>query len=465
MQDDDLQVRDDFHRRLRSLKWFMPGAGIPEPGRPGRNPDDSRAPVSGYGTTYSWYRPGELLVRADASDRLREYLTGNKVTPWAPDDAFHWRNGEGRSVDPGLNEKLRAMAGFELWTVDPDTDLPALIAQTRERRLAGRRGLTLNTVAFGEPVGKYMGGPGSVPTEAARPKIPERLRADASKIVDVSVLDTGLPYDWNDGTARYRLQGVVLDDDLQGGFEWDVLDADHNADLDRQAAHGLFICGLINRHAPDLRIDPTQVLHPGGDGDEVEIITQGMDTAAGFVVNMSLGCYTDDNRPPPALARAVRRLHRAGKVVVAAAGNNGRDPAYAGRKFWPAAMCEVIAVGAYDSKTTVAADFSNRGRWVDVWAPGVDLVSDYVPGWPVPSPDWADPSEPPVTREPGTGSSTDWVHWSGTSFAAPLVAAEIARLAHDNPDTVQDVADTWLAGLPFDQVFGRKFAPDTDYTK
>ena len=458
----------DHHRRLRERKWFVPGdeqQGAGGDDRPGRDPSDTRAPVSGYGTTYSWYRPGELLVQARASDELREFLAGNKVTPWAPEDTDHWRNSEGRLSDRELNGKLLRYSGYELWTLDPNTDLPALIAQSRERRLARRRTLTLNTVMFGEPVGKYMGGPGSLPTEAARPAKTERVTNATSKIVDVSVLDTGLPFDWNDPNVSYRLQGHILAEDVQGLHEWDLLDSNHNNDLERQAAHGLFICGLINRHAPELRIDPAQVLHPGGDGDEVEIITQGMDTATGVVVNMSLGCYTDDNRPPPAMARAIRRLHRAGKVVVAAAGNNGLDPDYAGRKFWPAAMCEVIAVGAFDSETTTAAEFSNRGRWVDVWAPGVNLVSDYVPNWPVPSPDWADPSDPPLPRIPGVGTSTDWAKWSGTSFAAPLVAAEIARLAHDNPGAAQDTADGWLQGLPFDPVFGRIFAPLQKYTE
>ena len=177
------------------------------------------------------------------------------------------------------------------------------------------------------------------------------------------------------------------------------------------------------------------------------------------MVNLSLGCYTDDNRPPPVLARTIRRLHHSGIVFVAAAGNNGRDPEYRGRRFWPAAMSEVIGVGAYDSleRPPAVADFSNRGRWVDVWAPGVDLVSDYVAGWAVPSPDWADPAEPPTTPVRGTETSTAFVHWSGTSFATPLVAAEIARRVRDNPGDARQVAEDFLDELGFDPAFGRIF--------
>jgi hypothetical protein len=310
-----------------------------------------------------------------------------------------------------------------------------------------------------------MGGPGSTPTRARRPKLPERFAAGESATADISVLDTGLPFDWTEPGVTYRLQGAISADDLQGIHEWDLLDTDGNQDLDRQAAHGLFICGLINRHAPELRVDPAQVLHSDGSGDEVEIITQGLDTVRAPVVNMSLGCYTDDNRPPPALATAVRQLQASGVVIVAAAGNNGRDPDYRGRRFFPAAMCEVIGVGAYDSRSTppVAADFSNRGTWIDVWAPGVDLVSDYVPNWAVPSPDWADPTDPPAAVVRGTESSTEFVHWSGTSFAAPLVAAELARRVRVDPTAAESLTEEFLDGLPFDPMFGRMFDAG-DYT-
>lgn len=452
-----------FSSRLREQPWFIPGRDATRIEDPGVVAEGRRAPVSGRGTTYSWYRPGELLVRVGATDELPRYLASNAARRWSPEQPDHWRNVRGRIVDERLNEKLAEMAGVELWTLPLDAHLPALIDDVSRRGLAEPRDLTLNHVAFGEPNGKYMGGPGSTPTPAGRPKLPTPARSTDVTTVDLAVLDTGLPFDWLTPGIEYRLQGVINPDDLQGTHEWDVLDADANQDLDRQAAHGLFICGLVNRHAPDLRIDPTQVLHSDGSGDEVEIITQGLATLTAPVVNMSLGCYTDTNEPPVALAEAIRRLHANGVVVVAAAGNNGRDPDYRGRRFFPAAMCEVIGVGAYDSGAVppVAADFSNRGRWVDVWAPGVDLVSDYVPGWAVPSPDWADPSEPPTGQGPGSETSTAFVHWSGTSFAAPLVAAEIALRVRADPSRAHEIAEDFLDALPFDPVFGRFYDAGT----
>ena len=55
------------------------------------------------------------------------------------------------------------------------------------------------------------------------------------------------------------------------------------------------------------------------------------------------------------------------------------------------------------------AEFSNTGDWVDACAPGVDVVSSF------------------VRLRPGSGERDyGFARWSGTSFATPQVAAEIA---------------------------------------
>ena len=136
-------------------------------------------------------------------------------------------------------------------------------------------------------------------------------------------------------------------------------------------------------------------------------------------MSLSLGGYTEDDAAPPALVRALRRL-KPGTVVVAAAGNNSSS-----RPFWPAALKNVIAVGALDTRHGRAepAAFSNFGWWVDVSAPGAGLIGPYVTG------EWQ--------LSPGLASETfdGWACWSGTSFAAPLVAAEISRRLTAHPDT------------------------------
>jgi subtilisin family serine protease len=130
------------------------------------------------------------------------------------------------------------------------------------------------------------------------------------------------------------------------------------------------------------------------------------------VVVVTAGCHTADDRCPPVLSREIDR--QPDTVVVAAAGNNG-----ASRPFWPAALHSVVGVAATGPDGRLAA-FSNRGDWVDAAAPGVDVISSYVRLLP------AEDGVAPGTTTRVYGAA----RWSGTSFAAPRIAADVARLRH-----------------------------------
>jgi subtilisin len=81
---------------------------------------------------------------------------------------------------------------------------------------------------------------------------------------------------------------------------------------------------------------------------------------------MSLGTASDVQ----SFHDAVERVHAAGIVQVAAAGNTG------GAVLYPAAYPEVIAVSATDNKDTIAS-WSSRGPEIDLAAPGVNIYSTY----------------------------------------------------------------------------------------
>jgi uncharacterized protein (DUF1501 family) len=92
-----------------------------------------------------------------------------------------------------------------------------------------------------------------------------------------------------------------------------------------------------------------------------------------------------------------------GAVVVVAAGNNGNSIAQ-----YPAGdnIAGSLAVGA-NTQADQVASFSNYGSWVNVAAPGENILSTV----------------------PGGGYGT----WSGTSMATPLVAGEAALIRAANP--------------------------------
>jgi subtilisin family serine protease len=146
-------------------------------------------------------------------------------------------------------------------------------------------------------------------------------------------------------------------------------------------------------------------------------------------------------------------------AVVTAAGNYSTR-----RRFYPAAFSlqpspvPVISVGALNPNGSRAL-FSDGGRWVRAWAAGAAVVSTY--------PDDVNGSLTPEVRvgaRPGRADDREaldpddfrggFATWSGTSFAAPLIAAHIAaRLldqasAHsvDQPGD-QAAADRTLAAL------------------
>jgi cell wall-associated protease len=128
------------------------------------------------------------------------------------------------------------------------------------------------------------------------------------------------------------------------------------------------------------------------------------------IINLSLGSYDYSEAVHDAIKSAVAQ----GVLIIAAAGNDGESA-----KMYPAAYPEVLAVGAVDSQTEQLAGFSNYGDWVNVTAPGVDLYSTCVKGA-------VEPFDECKTSNP-------YMHSSGTSMAAPMVASLAALLKSEAP--------------------------------
>ena len=196
-----------------------------------------------------------------------------------------------------------------------------------------------------------------------------------------------------------------------------------------QEAHATFIAGVVLEWAPNANLVVDHVLN------ESDVSTSSWQVAtkmarfakAGVdVLNISFGAATEDDQAPLVLTRAVEVLNKHGVVVVAAAGNHGPSK----QKIWPAALHEstayVIAVGAgtSDGGKFVSAKFSPKASWVDLIAPGVDIVSTY--------------------------KASGYATWNGTSFSAAAVSGAIAYLI-ETAGITPEQAVAWLMTAPADR--------------
>ena len=183
--------------------------------------------------------------------------------------------------------------------------------------------------------------------------------------------------------------------------------------LAHEAGHGTFIAGIIMRLAPELRIRQVKVLDPAGVSDDATMAA-GLAMASAPVINLSLGGYTPAGRPPVASGRP-RPAQRLG-----GGGRGGREQRLAGAvlagRFQPRGGRR--RAGHDGRRAGQRRAFSNYGHWVDVYAPGMHVHSMYLDG-------------SYLEADKHLAHLKGWAQWSGTSFAAPHVAAEIARRARD----------------------------------
>ncbi|MGH3881582.1 MAG: S8 family peptidase [Actinophytocola sp.] len=236
--------------------------------------------------------------------------------------------------------------------------------------------------------------------------------------------------------------------------------ADHYSWLN---GHSAFVAGLILQRAPAAKLEIRGVLDGRDSTATVWEVAKAMARflAVGVgVLNLSIGCYTADGKAPFVLERAVDVLNRQGIVMVAAAGNHGASGATTGIKanspIFPAACPGATAVGALEVRggQFYRAPFTPDVQWLNLVAPGMDVVSTYLqgkvqfhelPGIPLPLP--ADADFPGIAK------------WSGTSFAAATVTGEIARIIATGK-TPRQALDELVAQDPQEHEGVGKYLPD-----
>ncbi|MBI6546905.1 MAG: S8 family serine peptidase [Cyanobacteria bacterium NC_groundwater_1444_Ag_S-0.65um_54_12] len=218
--------------------------------------------------------------------------------------------------------------------------------------------------------------------------------------------------------------------------------------------HGTHVAGIVAAEAnnaeggagvaPRCRIMPVKVLaydRTGHDGDVASGIVWAVEHGA-RVINMSLGGEGGSRT----LEQAINYAQTHGVLVCAAMGNDGEKPEknWGANLNYPAAYAGVLAVAAV-AESGERASFSNRGRWIGVAAPGVEILST------VPTYEVYDPLPPGYAAMPGT------------SMATPFVAGAAALLlsAHRNLDgpavrqiLTSSARDISFAGFDFATGYG-----------
>ncbi|KWT56578.1 type VII secretion-associated serine protease mycosin [Streptomyces albus subsp. albus] len=219
--------------------------------------------------------------------------------------------------------------------------------------------------------------------------------------VKVAVIDTGV----DSGNAQLR-------DAISGGKSY-VPKGKPTVD---QVGHGTKVAGIIAARAksgsgfygiaPGATIIPFQQTdkEKGGTADSLAKAINDAVAAGVDIINISQGTNANPALLGP-LRAAITNAEAKDVLIVVSAGNGGASGAE--QSMYPAAFenSNVLAVGASD-RNNERAPFSQAGSFVDIAAPGVDMVSTVPKG----------------------GNCVD----QGTSFAAPYAAGAAALLIGRN---------------------------------
>jgi subtilisin family serine protease len=239
----------------------------------------------------------------------------------------------------------------------------------------------------------------------------------------VAVLDTGIQLDHPDLAANIwtnpgEIAGNSIDDDKDGIVDdvhgANMFDLDNNVNDDN--GHGTHVAGIVAARqgngiggsgiAPDAKILPVKILdkNMSGNTDTLALgIRYAVDRGA-KILNVSV----NTDAPTDSVDAAVRYAADHGAIIVASAGNQGRNidltPSFPASSNSPA----VFAIAA-ETEDGVLWQLSNTGLLsVDIAAPGQYIVS--------------------------TAPGSSYQSRTGTSAAAPFVAGSLALLSAARPD-------------------------------
>ena len=220
---------------------------------------------------------------------------------------------------------------------------------------------------------------------------------------------------WNKGITGKGIKIAIIDtgcsnhSDLNkniiGGKNFTTEDNRNELIYNDYCGHGTHVAGIIGANgkmkgvAPNASLLILKVLEKNGNGN-MESLVNAVNYAISQrvdIINMSLGCKADITELQDAIKLAIDK----GIVVVSASGNEGDGNANTNEIDYPSGYEQVISVGAMDNRR-LATTFSNSNCYVDILAPGVNIIS--------------------------TAIDNSYVLMDGTSMACPHISGAIALL-------------------------------------
>jgi hypothetical protein len=242
--------------------------------------------------------------------------------------------------------------------------------------------------------------------------------------IKVSLVDTGFIKDAD--TAHEWLGHVEGDEEVTV----------ENGKIVRYGGHGTFGAGCIRVTAPRAAVYVHGTLTTVGAEYESALgvrLAEALQRAPDVLV-FTFSTQSRDEQPLVAFDKLYESeiRHRKGLVVLAPACNDAVST-----RSYPAAYDWVVGVGALSEDWRARADFTNFGPWVNVYAPGTNLVNAYATGT--------------LDHEefPSIGGADrvfeGMASWSGTSFSTPLVAGMIAARMSATGESGRQAADALLA--------------------
>lgn len=239
------------------------------------------------------------------------------------------------------------------------------------------------------------------------------------KTVTVAVIDTGTYGEHSEfAPDSHGESRIVVDPKYVYMEDGIVYPSDNDAHY-----HGTHVAGIIHDNTmSNVKICPYRV-----HGETVSILTYtefcgAIDAAVANgvgVINMSLNRAAYPDEVMYTFEKSINHALTKNIILIAAAGNDHKE---VGNTI-PASYEDLITVSATTPEMCADKSYSNYGECVDVGAPGTDIYST------VPRVERGGPNGNVIVE--GTNL---YMRMSGTSMAAPLVAAAAATLKSINPD-------------------------------